>query len=126
MSETPHQSFTQLDVWKKTRVFKNEIFDVVKSFPADEKYRLGDQLIRASRSINANISEGHGRYTFKDQLHFCIQARGSLSECYNHLIDAYDAKYIDKEKLQYLKNFIDEIERLLNGYISWLRKNTST
>ncbi len=123
MSENSHQSFTQLDVWKKVRTFKNEVFELVKVFPTEEKYRLSDQLIRASRSINANIAEGHGRYTFKDQLHFCIQARGSLSECYNHLIDAYDAKYILEEKLQYFKTFIDESERLLNGYIGWLRKN---
>jgi len=84
---------------------------------------LNDQLIRASRSINANIAEGHGRYSYKDQLHFCIQARGSLSECYNHLIDALDCKYINKEQLDNFKIKIDEIERLLNGYISFLRKN---
>ena len=124
MSEQPHQSFTDLDVWKKARVFKNKIFDLVKSFPVEEKYRLSDQLIRASRSVNANISEGHGRYTFKDQLHFCIQARGSLSECYNHLIDAYDLKLINLEELKTMKTMIDEIERLLNGYITYLRKNT--
>ncbi len=50
-------------------------------------------------------------------------SRGSLSESYNHLIDAFDCKYINQDKLDTLKNNIDEIERLLNGYISHLRKN---
>lgn len=50
-------------------------------------------------------------------------ARGSLSETYNHLIDALDCKYITEEQLNYFKNKIDEVEGLLNGYIAYLRKN---
>jgi four helix bundle protein len=78
---------------------------------------LSDQIIRSSRGINATIAEGHGRFTYKDQLHFCVIARGSLSETYNHLIDALDCRYITEEKLIYFKMKIDEVERLLNGYI---------
>ncbi len=85
-----HQSFTELEVGKKARLLKNEIKELIETFPAEEKFRLSDQLIRSSRSIDTNIAEGHGRFTFKDQIHFCVQARGSLSETYNHLIDALD------------------------------------
>jgi len=46
-----------------------------------------------------------------------------LAETYNHLIDALDCKYIDQEKLDYFKNKIDEVEKLLNGYIAYLRRN---
>ncbi|QEC67938.1 four helix bundle protein [Panacibacter ginsenosidivorans] len=123
MNENAHQSFTELEVWKKTGLLKNEVYELVKTFPLEEKFRLTDQMIRSSRSINSNISEGHGRFTYKDQLHFCIQARGSLSETYNHLIDALDCRYINGEQLTYYKTKIDEVERLLNGYISFLRNN---
>lgn len=124
MSERAYQSFTNLEVWKKARKLKNEIKELTNSFPPEEKYKLTDQLIRSSRSINATIAEGHGRYTFKDQLHYyCIMARGSLSETYNHLIDALDCNYINQELLDYYKLKIDEIKRLFNGYISFLRKN---
>lgn len=121
MSEKPHQSFTNLEVWKKIRSFKNEIFELTKLFPTEEKYRLTDQIIRSSRSINSNLAEGHGRFTFKDQIHFCIQSRGSLSETHSHLIDAFDCKYINRHQLIDFKEKIDEIERMLNGYISFLR-----
>lgn len=124
-SENSHKSFTELEVWKKARELKNELLLVANSFPIEEKFRLSDQLIRASRSVTANISEGHGRFTFKDQLHFCVQARGSLSETLNHLIDAFDCKYISGEQLNYFKTKIDEVERLLNGYISYLRKQSN-
>ncbi len=123
MNDEQHQSFTELEVWKKARGLKNEISELTKAFPSEEKFRLTDQIIRSSRSINSNIAEGHGRFTYKDQLHFCIQARGSLSETYNHLIDALDCNYLTQEQLNYFKNKIDEVERLLNGYIAFLRKN---
>ena len=125
MIEKFYQSFTELEVWKKARQLKIDIEMLVKTFPAEEKFRLCDQLIRASRSINANISEGHGRFTYKDQIRFCIQARGSLSETLNHLIDAFDCKYISAEILQQYKIKIEEVERLLNGYITYLRKMNS-
>ena len=118
-----HQNFTDLEVWKKGRLLKNEVFELSKSFPSEEKYKLADQIIRSSRSINAAISEGHGRFTFKDQLHFCIIARGSLSETENHLIDALDCRYISQEKFDNVMKLVTEVGKLLNGYISYLRKN---
>ncbi len=114
--------FEELEVWKKSRDFKNEVAILVKDFPHEEKYRLTDQLIRCSRSINSLIAEGHGRYTFPDQLHYCVQARGSLSETFTHLIDAFDCGYITTEKLNQLRTKLKETERILNGYISHLRK----
>ena len=122
MKQNAYQSFQDLEVWQKARELKVEIFELVKSFPEIEKYRLCDQVIRSIRSVNANIAEGHGRFSFKDQLHFCIQARGSLSETDNHLIDALDCKYLSERIYQALKIKIETVKKLLNGYISFLRK----
>jgi four helix bundle protein len=120
--ENSHKSFTELTLWKKARDLKNELKFLSESFPPEEKYRLTDQLIRSSRSVTSNIAEGHGRYTYKDQIRFCIQARGSLSETLNHLIDAYDCKYISIEKLKEFERKIEEVGKLLNRYITWLRE----
>jgi four helix bundle protein len=59
-------SFTDLEVWKKARILRNNISDLTKSFSAEEKYRLSDQIIRSSRSIGNNIAEGHGRFHYID------------------------------------------------------------
>jgi len=117
-------SFEQLVVWQRAREFKNEIFELVKAFPKEEKFRLVDQLIRSSRSVNSQISEGHGRRTFPDRLNYCIQARGSLSETLNHLIDASDCKYISADQLLYYRKRVARVEVPLNGYIKWLESKT--
>jgi four helix bundle protein len=118
-----NSSFTTLEVWKKSRELKIKLFELIKQFPAEEKYSLSDQIIRSVRSISANIAEGHGRYTYKDQLHFCIISRGSLSETYNHIIDAFDCKYITEQQLVEFEQELNELHKLLNGYISFIRKN---
>ncbi len=118
----PYQNFEELNVWKKARQLKNELFQIAKSFPNEEKFRLTDQLIRSSRSVNAQISEGHGRRTYPDRIRFCTISRGSLSETLNHLIDAFDCSYIDLLLLDDLRKKVTEVEKLLNGYISYLEK----
>jgi four helix bundle protein len=117
-----YQNFEDLEVWKKARELKKEIRKLTQTFPAEEKFRLSDQLIRSSRSINAQLAEGHGRRTYPDRLRFCIIARGSLSETLNHLIDAHDENYITETVLNEYKAKISEVEKLLNGYIHFIEK----
>lgn len=121
MASASNQSFTNLDVWKCSRKLKIRIWELVKIFPAEEKYRLTDQLIRSSRSICAVIAEGHGKFTYKDKINYCMIGRGSLSETWNHMIDAFDAEYITKDELTSVKIDIDETAKLLNGYINFLK-----
>lgn len=115
-------SFTDLDVWKKSRLLRNSITELVKSFPAEEKYRLIDQIIRSSRSIGNNIAEGHGRFHYIDASKFLVNARGSASETIDHLIIAEDNKFIEKQRSEALQKDCDELMRMINGYIAYLRK----
>jgi four helix bundle protein len=121
----PYQGFEDLDVWKKARQLKIEIKELIKLFPQEERYRLIDQIIRSSRSVCTQIAEGHGRRTYPDRIRFCIISRGSLSETLNHLIDAFDGNCINEEQLLNFRNKITEVEKLLNGYISWLEKKSN-
>ena len=121
MAGLSNQSFTDLDVWKNARKLKIRIWNLVKTFPFDEKFRLTDQLIRSSRCICSVIAECHGKFTYKDKINYCMIGRGSLSETWNHLIDALDSNYITKEELCSFKTDIDENAKVLNGYISYLK-----
>jgi four helix bundle protein len=115
-------AFTDLEVWKKSRVLRNNIADLVKSFPTEEKYRLTDQIIRASRSIGNNIAEGHGRFHYIDASRFLVNARGSAAETIDHLIIAFDNNFISEKTLETLKQDCEECMRMINGYIAYLRK----
>lgn len=119
-------SFEDLEVWKECRNLRKAISALVKTFPESEKYRLTDQILRASKSPCANISEGHGRYHYQENIQFCRIARGSLSETLNHLTDALDENYISEETFDRLNKQIKTCTRLTNGYINFLEKQKST
>jgi four helix bundle protein len=44
-----------------------------------------------------------------------------LSETLNHLIHAFDCSFIDSKQLEYYRSKIYEIEKILNGYIRYLK-----
>ncbi len=109
-------SFTELEAWKQARKIRNLISILTKKFPAEEKFRLTDQIIRCSRSIGNNLAEGHGRFHYQDNIRFCIIARGSLSETLDHLIVAVDENIISEETLRDFEKRI----RLLPETNKWI------
>ena len=85
-----------------------------------------DQLIRAARSVTANIAEGYGRFHFQETIQFCRHARGSYYELIDHLIVALDEKYITNEQLQKVKESIGSGIAILNGYIRYLQNTKAS
>lgn len=117
------QNFYDLDVYKKCRVFRKEVSNIVKKhFPAHEKYLITAQILDSSRSVTANISEGHGRFHYQENIQFCRIARGSLSETLEHLVTAFDEKYITNEILEKMKKQYDDCLYSLNSYIAYLKR----
>jgi len=120
--EKTKSTFEDLEVWQLSRNVRKEISTLMKPLPPEEKFRLIDQMIRASRSVTANIAEGYGRYHFQENIQFCRQSRGSLYELIDHLTVALDEGYITDEIFVGVKEKVFEIIRKLNGYIKYLEK----
>jgi four helix bundle protein len=117
------RSFEDLECWQACQRLRLFIArDFVPSLPKDEKYRLGDQVLRAARSTTANIAEGYGRFHYLDNAKFCSNARGSCCEVLDHLITARDEGMIGEELLAKGRALVDEALRLLNGYLHYLQR----
>lgn len=97
-----------------------ELYLIVKSFPADERYRLVDQICRAVASVGANIAEGNERLSKKDKKHFLVIAKASVCEVEQHLWLAKDLGYISEAQLQNLTVKIVSISKQLGGWIKVL------
>ena len=97
-----------------------------KNFPGEEKYRLSDQMIRASRSSTACIAEGYGRYHYQENIQFCRQSRGSLYELIDHVDVAVECDYIAHKYAESLMEEIKTAIRTLNGYIKYLKNRKET
>lgn len=118
------EGLNRLKVWVKEKEFAISIYKrVLVLLPVEEKWNLNQQLRRASLSIAANIAEGYGRFYYQDNARFCYTARGSLDEVLSHLAIACEMNFISKELYQELAAEGDEIDKMLNGYISYLKKS---
>lgn len=113
-----------LAVWRKAHELMLFVHrEVVTLLPREEKWGLADQIRRSSKSVCANIAEGYGRFYFQDNARFCYNARGSLVETINHLIAARDLNYIPQDVYQKAREMADDVYRLINGYIAYLKKS---
>ena len=109
-----------LEIYRLAMDIGDEIWFSVIEWENLAKYSMGQQVIKSSDSIAANISEGFGRYHFKDRKNFMFYARGSLFETKTWLTKAKNRRIISEEF------FNEEIQKLnklgvkLNNYISSL------
>lgn len=117
------ESFESLQVWQKAHALMLFVHrEVAPRLPPEEKWDLTDQMRRSSKSVGANIAKGYGRFYYRDAVRFCYNARGSLCETENHLIDAKDLEYIPVPVYQHGRDLATEVHRLLNGYINYLKR----
>jgi len=117
------RSFEDLECWKAARAFRLFVArEVIPTLPKEERFRLGDQMLRSARSITANIAEGYGRFHYLDNSKFCSMARGSCYETLDHLITAEDEGLIPPSVLTNGRDKFENAKGLLNGYMSYLKR----
>ena len=115
------KDFVTLSAWKKARLTRMFFYtEIIPVLPAEEKYNLGLQMRRASVSTTANISEGYGRFHFKEGIRHYRIARGSLYELKDHLIACLDSEYIDRSLYEKGIDLIEQTKVTLNGFIKFV------
>lgn len=124
MAESSDKGLDSLQVWN--RALKLVVIitkQVLPMLPDEEKWSLAIQLRRSSQSIPANIAEGYGRYYYQEGIRFCYIARGSLEEAYSQIVLAHQLGYISTNLHSSLLAEIQEVRRMLNGYITFLKRS---
>ncbi|MCG2676543.1 four helix bundle protein [bacterium] len=69
-----------LKVYQLAMALGEKIWEIVIQWNYFAKDSIGKQLVRSADSVAANLSEGFGRFSYKENKQFCYYARGSLYE----------------------------------------------
>ena len=118
------QGLKKLQVWARAKDYAVKVYkQVLPLLPIEEKWNLNQQLRRSSLSVSANIAEGYGRFYYQDNVRFCYNARGSLEETLSHLIFCFEVDFVPETLYKELEAEGEEIEKMLNGYITFLKKS---
>jgi four helix bundle protein len=113
-----------LEAWRKAKDFALRVYrQALPLLPPEEKWALNQQLRRSAASIPANVAEGHGRFYYQDNVRFCYYARGSLEETLSHIVLAHELGYIPKALYGSLEQDGEGLNRLINGYIGYLKRS---
>jgi len=114
----------RLEAWKKGESLAVRIYkEVLPLLPPEEKWGLNQQIRRSAQSVPANIAEEYGRYYYQENIRFCYMARGSLEELLSHLVLAHHVGYIPTALFEQLAQQGNELVRLINGYIAYLKRS---
>ncbi|PQJ72301.1 four helix bundle protein [Polaribacter butkevichii] len=108
-------SFKTLLAYKKGFALAMEIFHLSKTFPKSELFSLTSQIVRSSRSVCSNISEGYRKRQYEKHFKSKISdADSENSETQLWLDFALACDYISEEKKIVLQNKSEEVGKLLN------------
>jgi len=113
----------ELKVYIKALKFSNMIWDICNKWDKFAKYSVGIQLVKAADSISANIAEGYGRYHFKENLHFCYIARGSMEESFDWLRKSNTRNLLNEQQKDEIDDFVKTFPKELNGYIKYIKQS---
>lgn len=109
-----------LEIYQLSMSLGDEIWDIVIKWSYLEKNGLGRQWTDAADSIAANISEGYGRLSPRDNRRFCIIARGSIYETTTWLQKAKNRNLVDEQSSSVLEKKILDLTVKLWNYIQSL------
>jgi four helix bundle protein len=110
------------ELYNTARQFRKRAYLILKQLPPEEKYALGNQMRRGALSVTNNIAEGHGRWHYQENIHFCRVSRGSVDELIDDFNTCQDEGYGDQALVMQLKEEAYDLIRRINGYIAYLRR----
>ncbi len=114
-----------LDVYRLAEALSDLVWADYDTWNRKVQRTIGYQIIDASDSIAANISEGYGRYTSADKSRFYLYARGSFEETKCWLRKLIRRSVMNEERQENYRLLINELGPKLNGFINKTRAAAS-
>lgn len=107
----------QMSVYTQAAAIADKIWNIIIEWQYFEKKTIGDQLVRATDSIGANIAEGYGRFHYGDKIKFYYYARGSVFETQFWIKRSMKRKILDQDTGIQTLLTLKEINKQLNFLI---------
>ncbi len=115
----------ELNVYSLAMDAAERIWSLVIEWDYFAKKTIGEQFIEAIDSVAANLSEGYGRYFYKENKQFCYYSRGSLFESKTWLRKSFKRKLVHEKTYLELAQELETIGVKLNNYIKTIGKTKS-
>ena len=112
------QKLEDLEVYKLAMEIGEMVWSIVSKWDYFSKKTLGGQFVEAADSIAMNISEGYGRFHYKENKNFCHYSRGSAKETLTETTKAKQRNLITDEDFHFLTQKLNQYFYLMFGYVN--------
>lgn len=119
------RSYRDLRVWEEGHRLTLRVYELTRSFPADERFGLTSQMRRAAAAIPANIVEGSVR-TRSEFAYFLRVALGSAAELQYHFILARDLGYLAPEVGEEGERAAGGVQRMLVQFLKYIETDRAS
>ncbi len=82
------ESIEQLRIYKSARGLEDQVYELVKQFPADHFYGLGNDLRRSSAAVSHHIMGAHRLFSYRLKLDELAAMRREVEVTQKNLEDA--------------------------------------
>jgi four helix bundle protein len=96
--------------YKKALLLSNYVWNIVIRLDYFSKKTVGEQFIRSTDSISANIAEGFGRYNKKDKIKFYRYGFASIKETLDWNQKSKQRNLITEEEYNYILNCLNDLQ----------------
>ena len=110
-------SLNDLEIYREAMDIGEDVWSIVLGWDFFARDTIGKQVVRSADSIAANLSEGYGRFHFKENLNFCFYSRGSAEETQTWIEKAARRNLVEREAARILYDRVETYKKRLNAYI---------
>ena len=119
MENKPYITLKDLKVYQLSRKLSSIAWNIYSQMSFEEKKIMGDQFIRSTDSIGANIAEGYSRFHYLDKVRFYYNARASQSEATDHWLDLlFERNKISQDIFEEFNSISKDLQIRLNNFIT--------
>jgi four helix bundle protein len=108
-------NFEKLSVWQKAIDFADLVYWSTRTFPAEERFGLTNQMRRAAVSVSSNIAERCSRISKADFARFLEIATGSVFEVTSQAFIARREGFLEEDGFRAIYSVAGEQSRMLSG-----------
>jgi four helix bundle protein len=112
----------ELRVYQQAMALGEKVWAIVIQWDWFVKDTVGKQMVKSVDSIAANLSEGFGRYHYRESIKLYYYSRGSLFETKTWITKAKSRDLISEDDFNTFSNEIKDISVRLNNYIASVGK----
>jgi four helix bundle protein len=108
-------NFEKLETWHEAIAFADIVYHLTRSFPAEERFGLTNQMRRAAVSISSNLAEGCSRSSKVDYARFVEIATGSVFEVVSQATIGRNQGFLNPNDYEQLYGAAEKQSRMLSG-----------